>query len=379
MDAQHSLIINATSLIGQRTGIGKTAYEILKRDPFSDRFDLTYFYGYFSKKLIAEADSNHQNLSFLRKNIRKIPIAKKIVRELLFYTIKAKSKKFDLYWEPNIVPIAAINTKKTVITLHDLSVLKFPHWHLKDSVDFYKNFFNKKIYNLDFFIFDSSFIQNEFLNSFPISADRTHCIHLGVDQDTYKIVSEEIKNEIRIKYQLNAPFILFVGSIEPRKNLKTLLSAYSLLPISIKQQVKLLLVGFSGWKNREIMQMIQQENQNIRYLGFVPEKDLAGIYNLAEIFVFPSFYEGFGLPPLEAMACGLPVISSNGGSLPEVCGNAAYYFVPESIEDLNGLLKEFLISETMRKKYTEKSLNHIKQYSWNKAAQQHKYVFDNLL
>jgi glycosyltransferase involved in cell wall biosynthesis len=134
---------------------------------------------------------------------------------------------------------------------------------------------------------------------------------------------------VKAQYRLPENFILFVGSIEPRKNLKRLLQAYTDMDDKIRKEFKLVLIGFKGWENEEIMRLIHKLKSDIFYLGYLPEEELGKLYNLARLSIYPSLYEGFGLPPLEAMACGCPIIVSHTASLPEVCGDAAFYADPQ--------------------------------------------------
>ena len=129
-------------------------------------------------------------------------------------------------------------------------------------------------------------------------------------------------------HKLPHKFVLFVGSIEPRKNLKNSLLAYNSLPDSFKKEYKFVLAGFKGWNNLEVMKIINEKQKNIVYLGYLSDHELAYVYNLATVFLYPSLYEGFGLPVLEAMASGTPVITSNTSSLPEVAGDAAVLIDP---------------------------------------------------
>nr|WP_256502708.1 glycosyltransferase family 1 protein [Desulfuromonas sp. KJ2020] len=180
---------------------------------------------------------------------------------------------------------------------------------------------------------------------------------------------------LRERLHLPSRFVLFVGSIEPRKNLLRLLQAYQLLSDRLRREVKLVLAGFRGWENREVMAILKKLEGDVHYLGYVTEQDLAALYNLADLFVYPSLYEGFGLPPLEAMACGCPVLVSRIASLPEVCGEAAAYLDPENVEEMTAELTRLLEDGTARGQLATKGLERAQLFSWERSAREHLAVF----
>mgnify|MGYP000350118574 CR=1 FL=1 len=188
-----------------------------------------------------------------------------------------------------------------------------------------------------------------------------------------------ILEDTKKKFDLPDNFILFVGSIEPRKNLITLLKAYTKLCSKDKDNTPLVLVGFKGWENKEIMKLIDKEKSHIKYLGYVEDEELPHVYNLASMFVFPTHYEGFGIPPIEAFACGTPVIVSNVASLPEVCSDAALYINPNDEDDLKDKIETLLNDNTLQKELIKKGLEKVKEYSWEKAAKKHLEIFNKVL
>ena len=180
-------------------------------------------------------------------------------------------------------------------------------------------------------------------------------------------------------HKLPEKFILFVGSIEPRKNLKNVLMGYNSLPDAFKKECKFVLAGFSGWKNAEIKDIIRREGKNIVYLGYLSNLELAYLYNLASAFIYASLYEGFGIPPLEAMACGTPVIVSRNSSLPEVCADAAYYVDPLRIDSIaEGMYKIFSDSE-LKVSLVRRGVARAKSFSWDESALSHLSLFNEVL
>jgi glycosyltransferase involved in cell wall biosynthesis len=185
--------------------------------------------------------------------------------------------------------------------------------------------------------------------------------------------------EFAAAHNLPGKFILAVGSIEPRKNLKNALLAYNSLPQAFKREYKFVLAGFSGWNNEEIMNSIRREKENIAYLGYLSDPDLAYLFNLASLLIFPSLYEGFGLPPLEAMACGTPVIVSNSSSLPEVCKDAAYYIDPLSVESIREGIVKVISDSELRSMLSQRGLDRAKLFSWDTSARKHLSLFNEVL
>jgi glycosyltransferase involved in cell wall biosynthesis len=187
------------------------------------------------------------------------------------------------------------------------------------------------------------------------------------------------RNRVREKYGIPGEFIFFVGSFEPRKNIGTLVRAYMNLPETVKNQYSLVLAGGKGWLNTDIDVLIEsQDSARIRRIGYVDEQDLAALYSAASVFVYPSYYEGFGLPILEAMSCGAPVITSNTSSMPEVGGVAALYFDPSDVQQLSALLLELTGNENLCKELSRKGLERAGQFSWDKTAGATLKIYEDL-
>ena len=184
-------------------------------------------------------------------------------------------------------------------------------------------------------------------------------IYLSVDEKFKPQPAEKIK-EIKKKYGISKNYILYVGNAKPHKNLSRLLSAWQLIDEEIKKDYILVLVG--------VGQKFCYKDENTLIIPFVSEEDLPILYSGVTVFVFPSIYEGFGLPPLEAMACGCPVISSNTSSMPEILGDACLYFNPYDVKEISKTILEILNSETLREKLQKKGFEKVKSYSLEKMV-----------
>jgi glycosyltransferase involved in cell wall biosynthesis len=287
------------------------------------------------------------------------------------------SRRFDLYFEPDFISIH-IPANRIVTTVFDFSFALFPEWHSRDKVLYFKNHFWDKIKRADRIIVISDFIKNEAINRFGFSKDRLTTIHLGFDHEIFKIYLPQALETVKAQYRLPENFIFFVGSIEARKNLKRLLQAYTDLGDKFRKEFKLVLIGFKGWENEEIMRLIHKLKSDIFYLGYLPEEELGKLYNLARLSVYPSLYEGFGLPPLEAMACGCPIIVSHTASLPEVCGDAAFYADPQDANSISGAILQVLLDENLRNSLIQKGFDRASTFSWEKSARSHLKVFEEI-
>jgi glycosyltransferase involved in cell wall biosynthesis len=369
---KNNFIINTIPLLSPLTGIGRYTYEISKKIKDDNDLDTYFFYGYYSKNILDIKKTSKSKI--LKKIITKNQLIKKISRKLLLHVSKFYSPAFDLYWEPNFIPLENIKAKKIVTSVHDFSFILHKEYHPKERIEYFENNFFKKIYISDAIICFSEFTKNEILERLNIDQKKIKVIYHGLDHNLFKI-----KKDLKVNFELPKKFILCVGSIEPRKNLISLLKAYNNLDMSIKKEYKLILTGFKGWENQEIVSLINQNKDYVNYLGYISDEELVAVYNLATLFVYPSFYEGFGLPVLEAMACGTPVVCSNTTSLPEVGGDAVVYCNPYNINHIKERIEMVLNDEKIQKEMIVKGLERAKQFTWEKSAKKHLEVFKEVL
>lgn len=371
------IAINTIPLLFPLTGIGNYIYHVARSlQKTGAGHEYNYFYGYYSRTLIPPG-RNLKAAHRVKEFVRGLPLLGAMARDLQDLQGFISRRKFDLYFEPHFIPLH-IPARRTVVTVPDFSLARFPEWHTSDKVRYFQKNFWKKINRADRVIFISHFIQKEAMDLFGFALDRSSVIHLGYDREVFRPYPVRELIPVQKQYDLPEKFILFVGSIEPRKNLKNVLRAYLNLEKALAGEYKLVLVGFKGWENKEVMGMIRMRGSDVRYLGYVPESDLGKIYNLARLFVFPSFYEGFGLPPLEAMACGCPVIVSKAASLPEVCGDAVCYVDPLEASSIAEGMERVLTEESLRTSLISKGLKRAGEFTWEKCARAHLAVFEDL-
>ncbi len=356
---KHTLI-EATPLLTPATGIARYIFEISSRLQRDSRFDLDFFYGYTSKKLFPESHIRFAKL-FKKK------IFKKISRDLFFAKSVLYRKSYDLYWQPNFIPSLPVKASAIITTLHDFSFLN-PSFHPTAKIRYYQKNFFKNIYKSDIIITGSQFVKKEIVQKLSVDPSRIKVIYHGVDHKIFNTTQKDID------IKLPKHYILFVGTVEPRKNIKTLIEAYSMLEKNIKREYKLVIAGSSGWQNKETFKMIHSD-EHIIYKGRVTDEELSVIYQKASCFVFPSFYEGFGLPPLEAMACGTPVLSSNASCMPEILDDCALYFDPRQPKELADKIQYILKKDNLLVSMAQKGLKRAKSFTWEESAKKHKEIF----
>jgi glycosyltransferase involved in cell wall biosynthesis len=266
-----------------------------------------------------------------------------------------------LLWSPgNTGPITV---SRQVLTVHDAATLDHPEWFERKFALWYNALLPRLVRKVRAIITVSHFSKERIVQLTGVDPERVHVISNGVESRFRPVDSQTIQ-QVRGKFELNGPYLLFVGSLEPRKNLRMLLEAWQLGNFT---GATLAVVGASG----PLFQRMQFDSlpEGVRLLGRVEDEVLPALYSGATGFVYPSVYEGFGLPPLEAMACGCPVAVSDIPAHREVCGNRAMYFDPFSPEELSSRLEALLrLDASSSASYADEGLRHAASYNWERAA-----------
>lgn len=273
--------------------------------------------------------------------------------------------KADLYHFPNFT-IPPLSGGRKVVTIHDLSFMRFPEFAETRNRRFLNATIRRTVARADAIITDSQFSAEEIVGILGVDAARVFPIHLGVDPGVVAPGADAIA-ECRKTFGLDRPYLLFVGTIEPRKNLGFLVEVFERL---VEFDGLLVIAGMPGWEYKPVMARIAASPaaSRIRYLKYVADQNLSALYGGAELFLFPSYYEGFGFPPLEAMACGLPVVASNGGSLAEVLGDAAVVLPLKRVEEWVTRVKTLLGGTAERRALVDRGRALLKRYSWATTA-----------
>jgi alpha-1,3-rhamnosyl/mannosyltransferase len=278
-------------------------------------------------------------------------------------------RHYDLYHEPNFLTLPC--ELPTVVTLHDLSVHLHPQWHPADRVLRHQRQFGRTLKQAVHFLTISEFVRQEIIQTLGIPPERVTCTYLGVRPNFQPLPAEQVAQTLR-RLGLPPRYLLYVGTLEPRKNLLRLMQAYCSLPESLRQAWPLLLVGSWGWKTEALASFYESEGKHrgIRHLGYVPDQHLTAVYNGARALVFPSFYEGFGLPTLEMMACGGAVLASTAGALVEVLGTQAHLVEPEDTDGWRSALAHVLQDDDWWHALRHGAVEHAGQYTWQRCAQE---------
>ena len=223
--------------------------------------------------------------------------------------------------------------------------------------------------------------KRDILRYFSVPATKIDVIYNAIDEQYGQALSEEDVSRVRERYQLNDPFVLYAGNIKPHKNLERLIEAFHLLRRGDLEHVKLLIIGDEISKYATLRRAVHRYklHKHVRFFGFVPDKTLAVLYRLAGVFVFPSLYEGFGLPPLEAMASGTPVVTSNLSSLPEVCGEAALLIDPHDPAEIARAMRRVLTEPALRDDLRQRGLARVKEFSWERSVRRIRAIYEEVL
>ena len=278
--------------------------------------------------------------------------------------------KADMLHCPDYLIPPTLN-KNIILTIHDLAFVRFPEFNFEWFVKKYTRDVWRNAHVSKKIIADSNSTKNDIVKFFEIDSRKVNVVYLAADGIFKTLASNRIDKDILKKYKIDKKYILSVGTIEPRKNLITLIKAFN----QLKQKnasfnYKLVIAGRTGWKSEATYREREKSPyiEDILFIGRVPDIDLVQIYNQAELFVYPSLFEGFGLPPLEAMSCGLPVITSNNSALREVIGNAGITIQPKSHNEFQKQILHVLQNNNIKDGLKKKSLVQAKKFNWTDTA-----------
>lgn len=284
------------------------------------------------------------------------------------HVFRWKTRHDHVYHEPNHVPTRC--NLPTITTIHDLSVLVHPQWHPADRVRWYERDFAAGVRQTRRFLAASEFTRREMIRLLSIPAERIDVTYQA-PRAAFRPLDEATLAPLRHRLDLPPRFFAYVGTLEPRKNLPGLLDAYAALPDRQRRACPLLIAGAWGWKADVIREKLSERGiaGEVRLLGFLHDDELAGLYTACAGLVWPTFYEGFGLPPLEAMACGAPVIVSNAASLPEVVGEAGVLLDPRDTQAWTAAMSRALEDENWRENLGRRGLAQAAKFSWRRCAE----------
>jgi glycosyltransferase involved in cell wall biosynthesis len=273
----------------------------------------------------------------------------------------------DVLYVPNLNFISWSSACQIVMTVHDLSFMRFPEFFgLKMRLWHYITRPEKIFKKVDTLIAVSENTKRDLVDLLHISPEKIKVLYEGVDPDCHVFAQDDSRlSHVREKYHLPKKFILYLGTLEPRKNIETLIEAYQ----ALETDAELVIAGGTGWKTQSIYKLARG-NSKIHFMGYIDAQDKGALYNLAHIFVYPSYYEGFGLPLLEAMACGVPVIAGSNSAQVEVVADSGLLIDPYNVNDVAQAIQLLLSDQDVYTYYKEVGLKRTQQFSWDEAGKQ---------
>jgi len=257
-------------------------------------------------------------------------------------------------------------------TLHDLTCWLMPEFHQADNVAAEKHFAERIWKRADGLIAVSENTRQDAVRILGLKPERIEVIYPGV-AEAYFAVTAGSAAAVRAKYGLARPYVLYVGTVEPRKNLDALLDAWEAW-----EEFELVVAGPEGWRSKSTMARLKEGVRGVRYLGYVPEPDLPGLTAGAAVFIYPSLYEGFGFPVAQAMAAGVPVITSHVGSLPEITGGGAELIAPSSVSEMRAALARLLTSPAARERLAAVGRAQAQRFRWEECARRSLEMFEKV-
>lgn len=357
--------IDARAAVWYRgTGIGTYTYQLIYNINFYDKIN-NYLLFFPNKDIKGISPGENINVKLISEDRRDNFWEEVDIPNIL------TNKEIDTYLVPqNGIGLPKDKNCPFAITLHDVIPYRMPETVGPQYLDLFTKEVPSIMERCDSIITVSNFSKMDIHKEFSYPLDKIHVTHLAAEDIYYPRNKEICREHIKKHYNIEKDFLLYIGGFSPRKNILGLIEAYSCLPDKIRQNLNLVIVGKKGrsyYTYRDRVYELGLKGQVI-FPGYVPVNELPLFYNACKLFCYPSFYEGFGLPPLEAMACGAPVISSNLTSMPEILQDAAIYTDPHNSKDIKEKILSLLEDPTLRNEISFKGLIHSANYSWKKTA-----------
>jgi len=362
------IAIEAQRLFGEKTGIGQYFFNLtealLKLDK-KNSYSLVFFTLFHKRRKLFFG--KRKNLSY--RSIWYFPY--RLYRKLFKWGIKIPLDLFvgrhDIYLFPDF-HVFPTRSGKSVAIIYDLVFERFPEYTAnKKHLDYLRKVVPEAARCSDRIVTISEFTKREIVDVYKVDEEKITVIHPGLDHKFFKPAEGKKR-----------PIILFLGTLEPRKNVVNLIRAYGMLPN--REEYDLVIAGMRGWKYEEIFQKVEELglDDKVVFTGYVPDRQRSKLLQEAQVFVYPSFYEGFGMPVIEAQACGTAAITSDTPSLSEAAGKGALFVDPNDVEGLSQAMDKLLKSQKLRKELIGKGLKNARKYSWEKSARKLLKLFYSL-
>jgi glycosyltransferase involved in cell wall biosynthesis len=299
----------------------------------------------------------------------------------VFPFLLRRDKPDVLFMPIQMLPFLKSKNQKSVVTIHDLAFLLYPETFPAKDAFLHKLYVREAITKANHLIAITEATKKDIVKFYKVNPDKITVIYHGVDKDRFRLMKEGEENlvtDVKSKYNITKPYILYIGNVQPRKNIQGLIKAYQKMSKNTSHDYQLVIAGAKAWLVEDVMKEIGENyREDIIFTGRFEDAQLPPLLWGSNLFVLPSFYEGFGLPILEAMACGVPTLVSNTPSLVEVGGDASLSFDPHSIDDMAKVLDNVISNPDLRTEMREKGLKRVAEFSWNRCAQETINVIKN--
>ncbi|MEP6607103.1 MAG: glycosyltransferase family 1 protein [Burkholderiaceae bacterium] len=379
-DSRLRIGLNASALLFPLTGIGQYTKNLAEALVATGEVDLHLFYmTAWSSEIRTKPLRRITKLKEFIKKVVPHPYAVSRFIQQVKFTQGARARGIALYHEPNFLSHEFSNP--IVISAHDLSWIRFPETHPPERVAIMNRLFPRCLERADHVITDAAFIRDEVIAEFGVSPDRVTSIPLAARRIFRPRSAAECARVMSARDLSYRRFILCVGTLEPRKNLELMIRTYAAMPADFRRRFPLVLVGMKGWLTSSLEAVMQPliSLGQVRPLGFTSDDDLAALYASAKMLVYPSIYEGFGLPPLEAMASGTPVIVSTRSTLPEVVGSAGIQIDPSDEVALREAMLRLTDDPILWEQQAKASVVQAGRFSWERCAQETVAIYRHVL
>jgi len=376
------IVVDFSAAIHQRAGIGRYTSSLIGAALAEDRMNR-----YTLLHARADGEATATLAARLPPNARtlQVPLNPRWFT-LLWYRwrlpmpLRSLAGSWDIYHSPNFV-LPRLGGGRSIVTVHDLSFLRTPQFAEPRLRRYLTKAVPRAIQQADWVLADSAATKEDIEDLLNIPPSQVQVIYAACDASIHRVHDATLLQQTQRRLELPRPYILSLGTLEPRKNFEGLVHAYRLL-MQARPDTRhhLVIVGRKGWLYEGIFHAIAETGlaERVHICTNVEDEDLSAVYSMADLFVFPSWYEGFGMPPLEAMACDVPVIASDRGSLPEVLGDAALYVNPEDIEGIARAMSRLLEGDEERDSLVQRGRKQVQQFSWERSAKELLALYQNL-
>lgn len=358
------------SILKDKTGVGWYTQKIIENFNNSEIEFEGYGFNFLNRNDIKE-ELEHLNFNCKINNFIPYSIYRRIWKFIPISYNTLFNSDVDIYHFFNYIVPPKINGK-VIVTVYDMVYKVYPETMTKRNYERLDKELKRSVDRADKIITISKNSKKEIVKFLDVDEAKIEIVYPGIDKNLYfKDYNDEDIKRVRNKYNLPLKYILYLGTLEPRKNIIRIIDAYAALKNQIDENICLVIAGKKGWMYEDIFNKVDTYGlkDDVIFTGYVDEKDKPIIYKMSKVFIFPSLYEGFGMPVLEAMAAGVPVITSNTSALPEVVGDAGILVNPYDILEIANSLKKILEDSQIRLQLIEKGLKQSLKFSWKKSAE----------